>query len=100
MPYLQLRLGRLEHRDGGVIEKGVDIYIAVDMLKYAFSDIYDIAILISSDGDFAEAVNAVKDLGKHVEYAHFNTGKSKHLMDCCDKSTLLTAELLNSCFTH
>ena len=29
------------------------------MLKYAFSDIYDIAILISSDGDFAEAVNAV-----------------------------------------
>ena len=100
MPYLQLRLGRLEHRDGGVIEKGVDIYLAVDMLKYAYNNIYDIAILISSDGDFAEAVNAVKDLGKHVEYAHFDTGKSKHLMDCCDKSTFLTAEMLNSCLTH
>jgi uncharacterized LabA/DUF88 family protein len=100
MPYFQLRLGRLEHRDGGVIEKGVDIYIAVDMLRYAFSDIYDIAILISSDGDFAEAVNAVKDLGKHVEYAHFSTGKSKHLMDCCDKSTLLTIDMLAPCFTH
>lgn len=70
------------------------------MLKYAFSDIYDIAILISSDGDFAEAVNAVKDLGKHVEYAHFNAGKSKHLMDCCDKSTLLTVELIQSCLTY
>lgn len=100
MPYVQLRLGRLEHRDGGVIEKGVDIYLAVDMLKYAYNNVYDIAILISSDGDFAEAVNAVKELGKHVEYAHFATGKSKHLMDCCDKSTLLTAEILATCLNH
>ena len=100
MPYVQLRLGRLEHRDGGVIEKGVDIYLAVDMLRYAYNDIYDIAILISSDGDFSEAVNAVKDLGRHVEYAHFSTGQSKHLMDCCDKSILLTKEILTSCFTY
>jgi len=62
--------------------------------------LHDIAILISSDGDFAEAVNAVKDLGKHVEYAHFSTGTSKHLMDCCDKSILLTADMLNSCLSH
>ncbi|MDD5188488.1 MAG: NYN domain-containing protein [Methanoregula sp.] len=100
LPDLQLRLGRLEHRDGGVIEKGVDIYLAVDMLRYAYNDIYDVAILISSDGDFSEAVNAVKDLGKHVEYAHFAMGISKHLMDCCDRHILLTNELLSSCFTH
>jgi len=100
MPYLQLRLGRLEHRDGGVIEKGVDIYLAVDMLRYAYNDVYDIAILISSDGDFSEAVNAVKDLGKHVEYAHFQTGKSKHLLDCSDTHTLMDTEFLNPCFTH
>jgi uncharacterized LabA/DUF88 family protein len=99
MPYVQLRLGRLEHRDGGVIEKGVDIYLAVDMLRYAYNDIYDIAILISSDGDFSEAVNAVKDLGRHVEYAHFSAGQSTLLMDCCDKSILLTKEILTSCFT-
>jgi len=100
LPDLQLRLGRLEHRDGGVIEKGVDIYLAIDMLRYAYNDIYDIAILISSDGDFSEAVNAVKDLGKHVEYAHFETGISKHLMDCCDRHILLTPTLLGPCFTY
>lgn len=100
LPDLQLRLGRLEHRDSGVIEKGVDIYLAVDMLRYAYNDIYDVAILISSDGDFSEAVNAVKDLGKHVEYTHFETGISKHLIDCCDRHILLTTPLIGPCFTH
>jgi len=100
LPDLQLRLGRLEHRDGGVTEKGVDIYLAVDMLRYAYNNIYDVAILISSDGDFSEAVNALKDLGKHVEYAHFVSGISKHLMDCCDRHILLTKELLDPCFTY
>jgi len=99
-PYLQMKLGRLEHRDGHVIEKGVDIFLAVDMLKYAFDGIYDVAILISSDGDFAEAVNAVKDLGKHVEYVHFHKGQSRHLHDCCDNSILLTKENLASCWSR
>ncbi len=96
----QVRLGRLEHRDGGVIEKGVDIYLAVDMLRYAFNNIYDVAVLVSSDGDFSEAVNAVKELGKHVEYVHFAGGVSRHLIECCDRHTLLTKEILNPCFTH
>ena len=98
-PYLTKKLGRLEHRNGSVIEKGVDIFLAVDMLKYAYNNSYDVAILISSDGDFSEAVNAVKDLGKHVEYAHFEYGKSKHLLACCDRHILMTNDLLTSCLT-
>jgi len=100
MPDLQLRLGRLEKRNGVVKEKGVDIYLAVDMLRYAYNNIYDDAILVSSDGDFSEVVNAVKELGRHVEYAHFASGISKHLMDCCDRHILLTRELLSPCFTY
>jgi uncharacterized LabA/DUF88 family protein len=100
MPYVQLRLGRLEHRDGAVVEKGVDIYLAVDMLRYAYNNTYDVSILISSDGDFSEAVNAVKDLGKHVEYAHFRNGRSKHLLDCCDRHILLTEINHKDCFTY
>jgi uncharacterized LabA/DUF88 family protein len=95
--YLTKKLGRLEHRGGSVIEKGVDIFLAVDMMKYAYNNSYDVAILISSDGDFSEAVNAVKDLGKHVEYAHFLTGQSKHLLACSDRHILMTNDLLNSC---
>ncbi len=96
-PYLTKKLGRLEHRNGSIVEKGVDIFLAVDMLKYAFNNSYDVAILISSDGDFSEAVNAVKDLGKHVEYAHFAAGQSKHLLACSDRHILLTNDLLNKC---
>ena len=98
-PYLTKKLGRLEHRDGSVIEKGVDIFLAVDMLKYAYNNSYDVAILISSDGDFAEAVNAVKDLGKHVEYAHFESGQSKHLLACSDRHIIMTNDFLISCLS-
>jgi len=67
-PYLKLHLGRLADRpDGAPVEKGIDIAIAVDMLSLAFKNVYDTAILISDDGDFAYAIDAVRELGKHVE---------------------------------
>ncbi len=83
-PYLELKLGRLEPRGDTFIEKGVDILLAVDMLKYAYDDLYDTAILVSGDGDFAAAVNAVKDRGKHVEHAYFKDAPSV----CCIKKSL------------
>ncbi|MFX5081087.1 NYN domain-containing protein, partial [Acinetobacter baumannii] len=56
VPYVAVRLGRLERRADGFVEKGVDIQIAVDMLRLAFVNAYDIAVLVSGDGDFAEVV--------------------------------------------
>jgi len=71
IPYLQIRLGRLEPRGAVFVEKGVDVGIAVDMLSMGFRNLYDTAILVSSDGDFAHAIHEVQELGKHVEVAHF-----------------------------
>lgn len=86
IPYFQVRLGRLEKRPSGIlVEKGVDLTIAVDMLQLAYRNVYDTAILISGDGDFAYVVNALKDLGKHVENAFLRGGRSKALADVCDK---------------
>ena len=34
-------------------EKGVDVAIATDMIKLAWEDAYDWAVLVSSDRDFA-----------------------------------------------
>lgn len=84
-PYLTLKLGRLEKRPSGYIEKGIDINIAVDMLKLAINNAYDTAILVSSDGDFAPVIEAVKEWGKHVENAYFKEGCSFHLKSACDK---------------
>jgi len=45
-------------------EKGVDVKLATDMIR--LKDIYDVAIILSGDGDYVPAVQAVKDSGKHI----------------------------------
>lgn len=84
-PYFILKLGRLQKTKSGYIEKGVDINIAVDMFKLAHDDIYDTAILVSSDGDFVPVFEVIQELGKHVENAYFGKGYSYHLRKACDK---------------
>ena len=72
-PYLEVKLGISKQRGETSVEKGVDIMVATDLLKLAWEDSYDVAILVSGDGDFAYAVKTVKDLGKHVEVAAFES---------------------------
>jgi len=93
IPYLQVRLGRLEPRGGGFIEKGVDVSIAVDMLSMGVRNLYDTAILVSSDGDFASAIKAVQELGKHVEVAHF--AKGRNVQQAADVAIELNARSLS-----
>jgi uncharacterized LabA/DUF88 family protein len=97
LEYFQVKLGRLVPRHGTVVEKGVVINIAVDMLKYAHSYTYDTAVLVTGDGDFATAVEAVKDLGKHVENAYFRSGRSQELQRVCDRFIELGEAYLREC---
>ncbi len=78
--------------------KGDDIHIAVDMVKGAYENTYDIAILVSGDGDFVPAVEIVQERGKSVENAYFKQSLSWHLKQTCDKSIMLTKEILDKCF--
>lgn len=70
------------------IEKGVDTRIATDMITLAYKNVYDTAILVSGDGDFAYAIESVKELGKHTEVAFCSS--PYHLKKVCDKFILLT----------
>lgn len=47
-------------------EKRVDVSIAVDMVSMAYSGEYDVAFLLSADGDFVPAVQAVRNMDKKV----------------------------------
>lgn len=58
-------------RPAGWIEKGVDVALVTDMLKFAFMKVCDVIILVSGDHDFADAVSLVKDQGIRVEIAAF-----------------------------
>ena len=57
-----------------------DIYLALDMLKDAYENMYDTAILVSSDGDFVPAVKYVKQLNKKVENIYFPEMSSIELL--------------------
>lgn len=88
-PYLEVRLGSMKIAQGIAVEKGVDIMLATDLLTFAWNDFYDVAVLVSGDSDFTYALQAVKNMGKHVEVAYFESGVSKDLLDVADDRHLL-----------
>lgn len=71
-------------------EKGVDVKLATDVLK--LNDIYDVGIIVSGDGDYVPAVQAVKDWGKHMVNVSFLKknggvlpGGARRLNQCTDR---------------
>jgi len=95
--HVRLVLGRLVPRGNTFVEKGVDTQIAVDMLRHASTDTYDVAILVSGDGDLACACEAVGELGKNVENAFFTRGRSQQLHNCSDVYHEINGAMLDRC---
>ena len=67
------------HHNNTRYSKGEDILLACDMVKGAYTNQYDVCILISGDGDFVPAVHAVQDAGKPVIVASFHNSLSHAL---------------------
>lgn len=88
-PYLEIKLGSTKVSQGVPVEKGIDIMLATDLLYFAWNNFYDTAIVVSGDSDFAYALQAVKNMGKHVELAYFERGVSKDLLEVADNRYLL-----------
>ena len=88
-PYLEVRLGSTKVSQGIPVEKGIDIMLATDLLYFAWNDFYDVAVLVSGDADFAYALQAVKNMGKHAEVAYFESSISKDLLNVADNRHLL-----------
>jgi len=95
LPQFRVELGRLEGPPNALREKGVDIRIATDMLQYA--SIYDIAILVTGDGDFAYVVRAAQNLGKQVFNAIGPRSQSRELRQACDFVITIDHDLLARC---
>jgi uncharacterized LabA/DUF88 family protein len=67
------------------------------MVSMAFLNHYDIAFLVSGDGDLAPAVEAVKAAGKQVIVAAFNRSRSTAVANAADHEVLLDAAFLADC---
>ena len=99
-PYLEVRLGGSKMRGATTVQKGVDIMIATDLLRFAWDDRYDVAVLVSGDGDFSYVVQAVKDMGKHVEVAAFPANLSSELVSVSDDRELFTPEYFDDLWSR
>ena len=95
-PYLEIRLGSTKLAQGIPVEKGIDIMLATDLLYFAWNNFYDVAILVSGDSDFAYALQAIKNMGKHVEVAFFKSGAYKDLLSVADDRHLLNHGFFSS----
>src|SRR3989338_619243 len=73
----EVKHGRIMYDDGNIREKGVDIKLAVDLVIGATDNLYDTAIVISSDTDLIPAIKYVcKAKKKSLEYIGFGSSPS------------------------
>lgn len=95
IPYLEVRLGTSKYRGEVMVEKGVDIMLATDLLQFAWQGVYGTAILVTGDGDFTYAAQAVKNFGKYVEIAAFPSNLSWDLAQVADDRHFLDREFFS-----
>jgi uncharacterized LabA/DUF88 family protein len=79
----------IKHPDKTFHEKGVDVRLAVEMIRLARKDEYDVAYLLSSDTDLVAAVEEVQSFGKIVIYVGISKGQSFGLTKVADDVILL-----------
>jgi len=77
-------------------EKGIDVWIAIDMVKEITNKNIDCAILISGDADFVPAFNLIKELGGNVLSSSVPKGYSNELRQKFP-FLVLNREILNKC---
>ena len=70
-------------------EKGVDVALATDLLGMAWENAFDVAILVSGDGDYVGAVEKVMSKGKNVEVVSFRGSCSPDLKKAAIKTTYI-----------
>jgi uncharacterized LabA/DUF88 family protein len=79
-------------------EKGIDVWLAIDMIKFCLIDkSNDICILISGDADFVPALTLIKENKRDVLVASSPYGFSKELRDKFEYF-ILRKETLEKCF--
>lgn len=73
--------------------KGDDVYLASDLIKGSYENLYDVAIVVSGDEDFVPAIKIARANKKKVINAFFPKSSAYLLRNCCDGSINLKKAL-------
>ena len=68
--------------------------MAVDIVDGSADDSFDVAVLVSGDGDFVPAIKLVQKNNKKVINAFFPKSSSYLLRNCCNGSINLKKTLM------
>jgi uncharacterized LabA/DUF88 family protein len=86
-----------KHKDARVIvEKAVDVMLAVDLVVLAERNEYETAYVLSADGDYTHAVSFVRSRGKRVFAVSAQSGAQ--LAASVDKFIPIDATWVNDCY--
>lgn len=84
-----IKLGYILFSNREYHEKGVDVQIAVDLVRGAIKNEYDICYLISSDTDLLPAVKDAQAEGKKIVYVAFEKYISHALLNNCSATIVI-----------
>lgn len=81
-------LKKIKKKDGSFdfVVKGDDACLVHDFIVGAYENLYDTAIIVSGDEDFAPMIKTAQKLGKKVENVYFSSSSSYALRKVCDSS--------------
>lgn len=86
---VKIKLGYLLFTGGVFHEKGVDVQIAVDMVRGAIKGEYDRCYIISSDTDLLPAIITAKKEKKKIIYVGFEKFVSQAMVKNCSSHIIL-----------
>lgn len=82
---VSMKYGTVNGVRGSLQEKNLDTQLVADMVTMAAQNKFDIAVLVSNDGDYVSAVRPTKEIfGKKVEVLYFRHKMSMALKQECD----------------
>lgn len=107
LPSFDVRFGKIRPRPGGPIQKGVDVLLAVDLVRLSSKGQIQKAFLMAGDADYVPAVKVARDEGVSVKLYHSGAFQkmgdkllpkySNELWEVCDEREVITAELIDKC---
>lgn len=71
------------------IQKGVDVFLATDILRHAWQGTCEVCIVVSGDEDYKDAIDCIKDKGLRVWVVSFRDCLSRELELSADKVILV-----------
>ena len=92
-----VKKGYMLKSDGKYHEKGVDVRIAVDILRGALKNEYRKCFVISSDTDLIPAILDARTQGKEIVYVGFDEFVSHALKANCTKIIILNRKIIADC---